>query len=207
MPEFDGFFTREDIKKRGWRYGTINSLLSQPSKTVLVDGKSVPLYRQEVVIQMESSPEFEKVQAHRGEVSRQRAAEQIGEAKRDKAEIPTIPKAMLREEARQEDNRKNHRDIHHIPVIVPPGFWDRIEVDYLIKQRSWTIAWDYYRSNPLPKAQEIRMEKTIVAIARAYPHLVEECKGRLKKMFIDDQPRLNQLLKLVENEKPAVQDK
>lgn len=203
MPEFEGFFTKEDIRKRGWRYGTIGALLSQPSKTVLVDGKSLPLYRQEIVIQMESSPEFEKVQAYRGEVSRKRAAEQIGEARRDQVEIPIMARTSLRDEARKEYNRDNHRDIHHTPVIVPPGFWERIETDYMIRQRSWAIDWNYYHSNPLPKAQEIRMEKTLVAIANAYPHLAEECRSRLGKMFVDDQPRLNQLLALITDQPAA----
>ena len=182
MTEFQGFYTVEELHERGWRYATIHRLFrSGPTKVLYSERvkKRVELYRQDIVLQMEGDPDFEKIQEDAAKQSKAKVAERIRDVRETQIVIQPMHRQHLRNAALKHHNHKRHQDTTRLPLITPPGFWEKIMVDYLLSDYGSVFEWDYYRKNTIPKVEEIKTEKLVAAIITAYPFLEEECKARL----------------------------
>jgi hypothetical protein len=185
LTEFEGFYTVEELHERGWHYPTIHRLFrSGPSKVLYSERtkKRVELYRHDIVLQMEGAPDFERVQEDAAKRSKARALDLIRDARETQVVIRPMPRQHLQDAALKHYNNKRHRDSIRLPIIIPPGFWETIIVDYLVAEHGSVFEWDYYRKNTIPKIEEIKTEKILGAISSAYPFLEEECRTRLAAM-------------------------
>src|SRR5262245_5514124 len=187
----EGYYSRTDLKDRGWNDRLIKTFLGGPDKS----GRRVCLYEADRVHRAEARPAF--AEAQRGSAVRRYAAGRVADAKKERmrlwleaiqVKVPRIDmEDLTRLAVEQHDARRFATEEPLARVDSDKELLDRLRLNYL--RRSLT-GYDRLLEQVAGTvgAQDACLElkeKVLDAIAEAYPELADEC-NRQRKQADDD---------------------
>jgi hypothetical protein len=180
-----GFFTAYELQERGWRLGTISVFFPHPSKIMLGNRDQVGLYLQRMVLDVEASAEFQGVQDEQATKSRKTLAQEIREGRYgQKLKLTALPSQKLRSLALVQYNARKNQDSRRVPLLPPMGFWEQIEVDYILHDTAQSMGWNFFTGRPGRDNDATQTYRILLAIPNAYPQLTEECQRRRASLRI-----------------------
>jgi len=151
-----------------------------------VSGKRIAFYKTAKVEVAEGSASFSSVQKYaESDLSRNRIAQhkEIREYFKDRTiGVPKYPEDQLRLLALKYHNERLHRDVYRQPLLPAKGFWEAIEVDYLLTICVIDDFRDEFRVGTARKIVKIETEKVLEQITAVYPALASECQRRLQTL-------------------------
>lgn len=185
----DEFFTKANLKERGWTDGLVSRFLPAPDKTKpnpqFRSAAPMRLYAQDRVERVEATEDFKAAQAKAN--GRKRSAEKAVESKkvatmayvetRVKIHIPKMSRERLVDRASRHYNDRNQLNGDAASKDSDQLFLDRICVNYL---RHETSGYDAHLEEIAGRVGThdayAAIRKLVLArISSAYPWLASEC--------------------------------
>src|ERR1035441_6607937 len=176
-PQYEGFYTFDELLERGWHRRTIWNLFGNPSKVIYAGGKRVELYSKVTAQQMEAASSFASIQQDHAKESKALFKERVRDAEQSRFAVPRLPMKQLKSVALQFHNRRKLQDSAKPPLLPPPGFWETIMVDYLVMRER-----EYIPTREGKMIEKIEIRQHLRVVADAYPELADECSRRLTRL-------------------------